>query len=84
MVYIDRNEFKKRIADFLMVSEESIQDDTNFYYDLEIDSLKMMKLINVIECSYNIEIDDARIGSLVTFAAAYAYVNDLCKWRSDA
>ena len=36
MVYVDKNEFKKRIADFLMVSEDSIQDETNFFYDLEI------------------------------------------------
>lgn len=84
MAKINRNEFKKRIADFLMVPEQSIQDDTNFFYDLEIDSLKMMRLINNIECYYNVEVDDAKIGSLFTFTAAFDYVNDLLKWRNNA
>jgi acyl carrier protein len=84
MKNIDRNEFKKKIADLLKVPEGSIQDDTNFFYDLEIDSLKMMKLVNGIECSYDITVDDALIGSIVTFEAAYAYVNNLFKCRANA
>jgi len=79
---MDIEEFRKIVAQTLEISPESIKEDTDFYNDLGVDSLKLIKLINDIECHYNIEVDDGQLDSLSNFGGAYAYVANLTKRRS--
>lgn len=78
---MDREEFRKIVAQILDIPPECIQEDTDFYNDLGVDSLRLIKLINGIECHYNIEVDDGQLDSMRSFGNAYAYVADLTKRR---
>lgn len=78
---MDREEFRKIVAQILEIPVERIQEDTDFYNDLGVDSLNLIKLINSIECYYNIEVDDAQLDSLSNFGDAYVYVANLTKRR---
>jgi acyl carrier protein len=74
---MDREEFRKKVAEILKLSPTTINDDTNLIKDLGIDSLKLLQLVNGIEVCYNVEIDDAQIDKLSNFSDAYAYVKHL-------
>ncbi len=74
---MDREEFRKIVAQILEIPVERIQEDTDFYNDLGVDSLNLIKLINGIECHYNIEVDDGQLDSLSSFGDAYVYVANL-------
>jgi acyl carrier protein len=78
---MDREEFRKIVAQILEIPPESIREDTDFYNDLGVDSLKLLKLINGIECHYNIDVDDGQLDSLSNFGDAYAYVAVLTRRR---
>lgn len=78
---MDREEFRKIVAQILEIPVERIQEDTDFYNDLGVDSLNLIKLINGIECHYNIEVDDGQLDSLSNFGDAYVYVANLTKRR---
>ena len=67
------SEFKTLVAEALRVAPESITYETHFMRDLGADSLDILRLVNSIESSYGVQVDDMEIQSLATFGHAFEY-----------
>jgi len=71
---IDREQFRKIIADQLEVDLEKVTDEARFTDDLEADSLDLVELIMAFEETYHTEISDADAESIGTVGEAWTYL----------
>jgi acyl carrier protein len=71
---IDREQFRKIIADQLEVDLEKVTDEARFTDDLEADSLDLVELIMAFEETYHTEISDADAESIGTVSEAWTYL----------
>jgi len=59
-----KTELRKLSAEALSTSENVLTDDTSFSRDLGVNSLTILKLICIIENSYDIELDENHVDLL--------------------
>jgi acyl carrier protein len=71
---IDREQFRKIIADQLEVNLQKVTDEARFTDDLEADSLDLVELIMAFEETYHTEISDADAESIGTVGEAWTYL----------
>jgi acyl carrier protein len=71
---IDREQFRKIVADQLEVDLEKVTDEARFTDDLEADSLDLVELIMAFEETYHTEISDADAESIGTVSEAWTYL----------
>ena len=57
---------RAEVADFFEVEPEKVQLDTNFYDDLEADSIDLVEVITIIERELDLEIDDQHLYDIET------------------
>lgn len=57
---------RSEVAGFLEVDPEQVQLDTNFYDDLEADSIDLVEVITIIERELDLEIDDQHLYDIET------------------
>jgi acyl carrier protein len=57
---------RQEVAGFLEVDVEQVQLDTNFYDDLEADSIDLVEVITIIERELDLEIDDQHLYDIET------------------
>ena len=57
---------RSEVAGFLEVDPEQVQLDTNFYDDLEADSIDLVEVITIIERELDLELDDQHLYDLET------------------
>jgi len=57
---------RAEVAGFLEVDPEQVQLDTNFYDDLEADSIDLVEVITIIERELDLEIDDQHLYDIET------------------
>ena len=57
---------RAEVADFLEIEPESVQMDTNFFDDLEADSIDLVEVVTIIERKQGLEIDDQHLYDIET------------------
>src|SRR5258708_35579337 len=71
---IDRDQFRKLIAEQLELDISKIVDGARFVDDLEADSLDLVELIMAIEENYETEITDEDAEKIATVGDAWAFL----------
>jgi acyl carrier protein len=71
---IDREQFRKIVAEQLQVDIEKVVDSARFTDDLEADSLDLVELIMAFEENYHTEISDEDAEKIATVGEAWAYL----------
>jgi acyl carrier protein len=71
---IDREQFRKIVAEQLQVDLEKVVDSARFTDDLEADSLDLVELIMAFEENYHTEISDEDAEKIATVGEAWEYL----------
>jgi acyl carrier protein len=71
------NEVISIISDVSGFDEEEITPETNFYKDLEIDSIKAIEITVAIEKKFKISVRDEDVPNITTVKQAVDLVNNL-------
>jgi acyl carrier protein len=70
------------ISDVSGFDEEEITPETNFYKDLEIDSIKAIEITVAIEKKFKISVRDEDVPNITTVKQAMELVNKLLNLKS--
>ena len=72
------------IADISGFEAEEINPDSNFYKDLEIDSIKAIEITVAIEKKFKISVRDEDVPNITTVREAVLLVNSLIEAKNHA
>ena len=72
------------ISDVSGFDEEEIKPDTNFFQDLEIDSIKAIEITVAIEKKFKISVRDEDVPNITTLKQAVELVNTLLTQKATA
>jgi len=72
------------ISDVSGFDEEEIKPDTNFFQDLEIDSIKAIEITVAIEKKFKISVRDEDVPNITTIKQAVELVNTLLTQKATA
>ena len=72
------------ISDVSGFDEEEIKPDTNFFQDLEIDSIKAIEITVAIEKKFKISVRDEDVPNITTLKQAVELVNTLINQKDTA
>jgi len=72
------------ISDVSGFDEEEIKPDTNFFQDLEIDSIKAIETTVAIEKKFKISVRDEDVPNITTLKQAVELVNTLINQKDTA
>jgi len=72
------------ISDVSGFDEEEIKPDTNFFQDLEIDSIKAIEITVAIEKKFKIQVRDKDVPNITTLKQAVELVNTLLTQKATA
>ena len=75
-------EIVKIISDVSGFDEEEIKPDSNFFDDLEIDSIKAIEITVAIEKKFKISVRDEDVPNITTVKHAVVLVNNLLNQRN--
>jgi acyl carrier protein len=75
-------EIVKIISDVSGFDEEEIKPDSNFFDDLEIDSIKAIEITVAIEKKFKISVRDEDVPNITTVKHAVELVNNLLNQRN--
>ena len=53
---VDKEFIREAVADVICCDADTIQDTTNFFSDLEVNSIQMLEIVAAIEDEYDIEV----------------------------
>jgi acyl carrier protein len=67
---------------YLILTRKRIKPDTNFYKDLEIDSIKAIEITVAIEKKFKISVRDEDVPKIATVKDAVELVNSLLDEKS--
>jgi len=68
------NEVAKNISEVAEIPIGDIKEDSNLLKDLELESLDIVSLVSILEKTYNIEILDKDIKTLITVGDVVKYI----------
>jgi acyl carrier protein len=74
-----KKELRKLVSEIAEVPLEKVKDDSGFYKDLEVDSMKALEIIAGIEKKYKIAIPEDKIPSLSSLQNVYALLEKKLK-----
>ena len=72
-------EIKKLVAEIAEVPVKDVKDNTNFFDDLGVDSMKALEIVAVIEKKYKIVIPEAKIPTIKSVRNIYPFIEKALK-----
>jgi acyl carrier protein len=79
---LDKELLRKTVADTLDVPVDEVTDTADFREDLEVDSLMALELMVVLERSYGVKLDQARLPGMTSLDKVYDLLDEHLRDRA--
>lgn len=79
---ISLDSFKTVLGEIIDISPSQLNEDMDIRYEFGIDSLGLVSMGNKIENYYHIEIEAAKMVTIITVGQLYSYVKDCIEKKS--
>ncbi|MEW6101235.1 MAG: acyl carrier protein [Candidatus Omnitrophota bacterium] len=76
-------EVKKLIADVILREPGDLKPETNFWKDLQVDSIKAIEIVVAIEKRFKISIRDEQVPKITTIGEALALVKQALEKKKE-